>query len=708
MPERGANDQETIKNLFDTVMKLRKELEYALSHLDDGNMQPNSISADSIKTNTLVVGDNIAMGINAVIAWDNVTGSPTIPTQYTDALALEYINATYIDANGVWTPNVYTQNIVAGTAKISLALIEDIVAENIISNTFITQSLTATKGYIAELTVDQLDTSDKIANYLAGDTSDVNYIKIQNQVVEFITATAVIPTPVANVFTNGLTFTDLPPLPDHTGLDYVVYVTTCARNLTEPVSQPDTIIAYTSALPLYEDKLTTEWDLKTNTGAVKSWKLRVSDMTWIADYNMETTTQGAYIDVMWYDYLPNTRGLTYANYDVLDQNSNVVLAVTDPTTSTPALNRDGQPLYWLDEFHLGLDTVVSAFPAYTYVYNELTKFKWSFELYNGTYIPQLTLGAGAGNTEFPDWGKGFIYKETDGLLLRYVKRLTGENVDLRIGETGITGVTGGGVASAFTDLTDAPGSYVGSAKKIVAVNITENALEFIEASSGIVINPNHIFVDNIARDNYFTTNPTELVIGIYISVGTGFQQWDGTVWLDKTAVVTGPQGIQGVGVTKQWINFWTGLPVTGSSAQLSKAAYIVPQQEIKLSGVSSCVNEAAGKTFKFTVCELNSSGVQQGEALYDSGNIVSLGNLNYTRKMTSELTLEVGKYYVVSITNTTSGGIFAKTSIASNNIKDVISGISGFATYNGNPADGVMWAITAGTTTLAFGMLIEI
>lgn len=153
-----------------------------------------------------------------------------------------------------------------------------------------------------------------------------------------------------------------------------------------------------------------------------------------------------------------------------------------PTTSTPALNRAGQPLYWLDEFHLSLDTVVSAFPAYIYVYNELTKFKWSFELYDGNYIPQLTLGAGVGNTDYPDWGKAFIYKEPDGLLLRYVKRDNGENVDFRIGEDGVTG--GGGVAAAVIDQqgTTAKMLWTGTQAQYAAIEVKDtNTIYYITA-----------------------------------------------------------------------------------------------------------------------------------------------------------------------------------------------------------------------------------
>jgi hypothetical protein len=66
--------------------------------------------------------------------------------------------------------------------------IKNLVAETIITQTLVTQTLYAEKGYIAELTVDQLDSSSKVQKYLDSDTNDVNYIKIYEQNIEFITA----------------------------------------------------------------------------------------------------------------------------------------------------------------------------------------------------------------------------------------------------------------------------------------------------------------------------------------------------------------------------------------------------------------------------------------------------------------------------------------------------------------------------------------
>lgn len=50
--------------------------------------------------------------------------------------------------------------------------------------------------------------------------------------------------------------------------------------------------------------------------------------------------------------------------------------------------------------------------------------------------------------------------------------------------TNHTGLTGCGGAESFTDLDDVPADYIGKAGKVLAVNSTEMALEFITPSSG--------------------------------------------------------------------------------------------------------------------------------------------------------------------------------------------------------------------------------
>lgn len=65
---------------------------------------------------------------------------------------------------------------------------DTIISNTTISNTTITQNLYAGNATIAELTVDELDTSDKVKNYLNGDTSDVNYIRIHDQTMQLVVA----------------------------------------------------------------------------------------------------------------------------------------------------------------------------------------------------------------------------------------------------------------------------------------------------------------------------------------------------------------------------------------------------------------------------------------------------------------------------------------------------------------------------------------
>lgn len=67
------------------------------------------------------------------------------------------------------------------------------------------------------------------------------------------------------------------------------------------------------------------------------------------------------------------------------------------------------------------------------------------------------------------------------------------------------------------------------------------------AGSGgaLSISENHNFVDNTARDTYFTAHPDELEKDTIIAVGTAFQRWSGTTWLDTTYIVKGPKGDTG-------------------------------------------------------------------------------------------------------------------------------------------------------------------
>jgi hypothetical protein len=111
---------------------------YGLAMTMDGQIVADfittgTLNAALLNVENLVVGDNVTMGTNAYISWDNVTSQPSIPTQYTDLMALDTINATYIDVNGIWTPSVYAENISTLNASISTAQIETLtVGTNVI------------------------------------------------------------------------------------------------------------------------------------------------------------------------------------------------------------------------------------------------------------------------------------------------------------------------------------------------------------------------------------------------------------------------------------------------------------------------------------------------------------------------------------------------------------------------------------------------
>jgi hypothetical protein len=141
-PEAGKTDKETLQNLFDAYFKLRKELEYILHNLDDSNI----LEIDAAKIRNLKADE-----------------------AYINTLIAEYIEANEIQSDVV------------------------------ISNTVITQNLYAARGSIAELTVDRLETSEKVRRYREGDTRRLDYIRIEGKSIDFIEAVVKAGTPSPTV-----------------------------------------------------------------------------------------------------------------------------------------------------------------------------------------------------------------------------------------------------------------------------------------------------------------------------------------------------------------------------------------------------------------------------------------------------------------------------------------------------------------------------
>lgn len=60
-----------------------------------------------------------------------------------------------------------------------------------------------------------------------------------------------------------------------------------------------------------------------------------------------------------------------------------------------------------------------------------------------------------------------------------------------------------------------------------------------------IIDDDHFFADDTARDVYFTAHPEEKTTGVIIGVGSDYEQWNGSAWNSVDAVVRGPAGTDG-------------------------------------------------------------------------------------------------------------------------------------------------------------------
>lgn len=142
----------SVESAYNELAKLQKTLKYLLNgNLDFENIRARSIKAENIEAGTITANEIKANTITA------------------EQIAAGTITVANIDI---------TELLTAIAAEI----------EVIVSNTTITNILSAQTGYIAELTVDRLETSDKVQRYLASDTTDVNYIRAQDQYIEWVTA----------------------------------------------------------------------------------------------------------------------------------------------------------------------------------------------------------------------------------------------------------------------------------------------------------------------------------------------------------------------------------------------------------------------------------------------------------------------------------------------------------------------------------------
>jgi hypothetical protein len=119
--------------------------------------------------------------------------------------SLDSVNVTELDAN-----ITKFKNLEVDTAYINTIIANYIEANTIVSNTIITNILTAQKGYIAELTVDEIDTSDMVLRYLLPSAdplrlSPIGYWRGRDQFIEFFDAQIPDPLDVDEVQVTGRT-----------------------------------------------------------------------------------------------------------------------------------------------------------------------------------------------------------------------------------------------------------------------------------------------------------------------------------------------------------------------------------------------------------------------------------------------------------------------------------------------------------------------
>ncbi len=146
----------SIELLTDTVTQIRRE----------------TVSKDKIYNGIRISPTNGFESIRSDNKARGVFNSDIFALQSGDGTGENWINKIYFDAD-------------IGKYVFDGELSADVISA---LSAVITPNIYAEKATIAEITVDQLETGSKVRNYLNGDTSDVNYIKIKDQYLQFITA----------------------------------------------------------------------------------------------------------------------------------------------------------------------------------------------------------------------------------------------------------------------------------------------------------------------------------------------------------------------------------------------------------------------------------------------------------------------------------------------------------------------------------------
>lgn len=222
----------------------------------------------------------------------------------------------------------------------------------------------ADKAYITELTVDKLETSDKVQRFLNNDISDVDYIKIEDQVVQFISA-SVIAGGTSEATTTG-SWSD---------------------------AQTDTYYKY----------------VKIDGNGIPQFSSSEEGITAVEAISADRRYRAK--DDSSYYHLTGILDPDIVTYEVM------TITLTGEDNFEQVADRRGGYLFWFDENLDGASEEETDFPVYIYKYNEVVKmehsFNWDTELNEN--VPKIALGVGGDG----DSGTGSIYKGKTGLHIDY-------------------------------------------------------------------------------------------------------------------------------------------------------------------------------------------------------------------------------------------------------------------------------------------------
>jgi len=150
-----------------------------------------------------LMGDKLVISLDDFLTYSTLLSGNGLYLETSNGLARVVINPNFgiqMDRNvgtvevPIWSNSLYfdiEEKIYYFDGLLSADTIEAIKAEIdiIISQTIIVNQLVATSATIAELTVDQLETSDKVKRYLASNTTQLDYLRIKEHNAQWITAT---------------------------------------------------------------------------------------------------------------------------------------------------------------------------------------------------------------------------------------------------------------------------------------------------------------------------------------------------------------------------------------------------------------------------------------------------------------------------------------------------------------------------------------